>query len=167
MINNTSAICLQAAQQAGIKNSSSNSSKYQAEGNAATTSHLVTPTVDTMSAAWCAYLPSQVWQAELTEAFRLSESQFQIKAIDAVPQVLYAFIRHGLSSCPAHAVVAACHYGGDADTVAAMVGALIGALYGRQGLPSVWYDALENDHELGRDGILDVGRKLAALDVKT
>eukprot|EP00983_Pelagomonas_calceolata_P045122 1139568-Pelagomonas_calceolata.AAC.5 len=76
---------------------------------------------------WEAYLGSTVWQNEYQLQLELSEGQpFQIKADSAVAASLCAFLHHGLVSQgqarPENAVIAAVHYGGDTDTVAAMTG---------------------------------------------
>jgi hypothetical protein len=55
-------------------------------------------------------------------------------------------------------------YGGDADTVAAITGALLGSLYGTAWLPRRWHDNIENDHAYGRDGIIKMAGELSKLD---
>ncbi len=80
--------------------------------------------------------------------------------------VLFLLVRRGLlldGGCPALAVVACCMAGGDADTTAAMCGALVGALHGAGGgvLPAEWAGELE---ARGREAAGRLGRGLAALD---
>jgi ADP-ribosylglycohydrolase len=56
-------------------------------------------------------------------------------------------------------------FGGDTDTVGAMAGALMGALHGNSWIPARWFNNIEKSVH-GRDEILAVGKKLAALDVR-
>jgi ADP-ribosylglycohydrolase len=67
---------------------------------------------------------------------------FQIRATDAVAAALLALTCHW--EHPEDALTAAVHYGGDTDTIAAMVGALAGALHGTAWLPQRWLQQLEN-----------------------
>jgi len=57
--------------------------------------------------------------AELAVAHQVAPG-FQIAAVDAVAASLWAAVGHW--HCPADAVVAAVHYGGDTDTIACMTG---------------------------------------------
>eukprot|EP00879_Flechtneria_rotunda_P000123 GHRR01000185.1.p1 GENE.GHRR01000185.1~~GHRR01000185.1.p1 ORF type:complete len:477 (+),score=171.76 GHRR01000185.1:587-2017(+) len=93
------------------------------------------------SQPWNDYLTSAVWAHELTTAAAVAPG-FQIKATDAVAAAIWAAVCHW--DCPADAVVAAVHYGGDTDTIACMTGALMGALHGSAWLPQGWLDHLEN-----------------------
>eukprot|EP00967_Tisochrysis_lutea_P098303 scaffold145044_cov23-Tisochrysis_lutea.AAC.1 len=87
-------------------------------------------TLDTLAIQairWLEYLGSPAWQAECQLQLELSEGQpFQVKADSAVAASLCAFLHHGLISQgqarPENAMIAAVHYGGDTDTVAAMTG---------------------------------------------
>jgi ADP-ribosylglycohydrolase len=56
-------------------------------------------------------------------------------------------------------------FGGDTDTVGAMAGALVGALHGSSWIPARWHGNIENGVH-GRNEILTVGKKLAALDFR-
>mmetsp|Transcript_30192 Transcript_30192/g.78411 ORF Transcript_30192/g.78411 Transcript_30192/m.78411 type:complete len:296 (+) Transcript_30192:270-1157(+) len=119
---------------------------------------------------WEAYLGSTVWQNEFQLQLELSEGQpFQIKADSAVAASLCAFLHHGLifrgQARPENAMIAAVHYGGDTDTVAAMTGACVGALHGSVALPQRWVQGLENG-VLGRDEALRYAHGLAQLDVR-
>ncbi|KAF5826239.1 ADP-ribosylation/Crystallin J1 [Dunaliella salina] len=138
--------------------------------------HLSSHLVPTMEVAaeknWKAYLTlgSPLWQNECQLQLELSEgNEFQIKADSAVAAALCAFLHHGLVSrgqtLPENAIIAAVHYGGDTDTVAAMAGACVGALHGYASLPERWVQGLENG-VLGRDEALRYAHSLAQLDVR-
>lgn len=119
-------------------------------------------------ASWETYLTSPAWQKECALQLELAEGNpFQIKADSAVAVALSAFLHHGTQSCPhAHnAFVAACHYGGDTDTIAAMAGACWGALHGYEELPKHWLRDLENG-KMGRFDAIQIGYHLAKLDIK-
>ena len=64
-------------------------------------------------------------------------------AYDAVPMGVYCFLRHRDSF--ADAVRQAVFLGGDTDTIAAMAGALAGALLGRQAIPAAWVGAIREE----------------------
>jgi poly(ADP-ribose) glycohydrolase ARH3 len=88
--------------------------------------------------------------------------QFQIHAAEAVACALWAF-----TSCPhdpEECIVRTVGLGGDTDTVAAMAGALAGALHGSSWLPRRWFDNIENRPGIGRDYLIGVARQLAKLD---
>lgn len=89
---------------------------------------------------------------------------FQIAAIDALPCVLWFFCRYGVTR-PTVCLQRAVSAGGDTDTVASMVGAIVGALHGKEGwMPRKLFDGLENG-ERGRDYALGLAKELAALDL--
>jgi ADP-ribosylglycohydrolase len=77
--------------------------------------------------------------------------------LETVPSVVYILMRHGHD--PEEAIVRAVNDTKDNDTVAAIVGAAVGALHGRQGLPSRWIDSL-----LGRTTDNDNGRMFELLE---
>ena len=54
--------------------------------------------------------------------------------LEAVPSVLSILMRHGAG--PEEALVRAVNHAKDNDTVAAIVGAAVGALHGASGLPA-------------------------------
>jgi ADP-ribosylglycohydrolase len=56
--------------------------------------------------------------------------------LETVPSVLYILGRHGHD--PEEAIVRAVNDTVDNDTIAAIVGAAVGALHGKQGLPARW-----------------------------
>lgn len=91
--------------------------------------------------------------------------QFQIRATEAVTCALWAFIRNWPD--PEECLVRAVGLGGDTDTVAALAGALVGALHGTSWIPLRWYENIENTEAVGRDGLIQIGRQLARLDIRS
>ncbi len=87
----------------------------------------------------------------------------RIRASEAVAAALWAFVRYG--DQPEECVIRAVGFGGDTDTIAAMAGALVGALHGAAWIPARWFECIENG-EHGRDWIIDSARELARLDVR-
>ena len=77
--------------------------------------------------------------------------------LETVPSVIYILMRHGHD--PEEAIVRAVNDTKDNDTVGAIVGAAVGALHGRAGLPSRWIDNL-----LGRTADGDDGRVFNLLE---
>jgi poly(ADP-ribose) glycohydrolase ARH3 len=77
-----------------------------------------------------------------------------------VPAALYCAQRHPESY--QKAVGFACKLGGDADSIAAITGAILGAYHGVSAIPKAWLNTLENE-ERGRDHVLDLGQRLFAL----
>lgn len=72
------------------------------------------------------------------------ENFFQIKAIDCLATSLYIFFR--FFDDPLKAVCYAASIGGDTDTIAKIVGDLMGALYGLKWVPASW-EGIENEDE--------------------
>ena len=70
-------------------------------------------------APWSDFFASPAWAAETATHDELADP-FQIKATDAAAVALSALLHHW--GRPVDAVVAAVHYGGDTDTIAAIVG---------------------------------------------
>jgi len=95
---------------------------------------------------------------------KLSPSSFQIRAIDAVPCALWAFVKY--YNDPEESIIRCVGLGGDTDTIASMTGALCGALHGTCWIPIRWFDNLENE-EHGRDWTVKTGIALSALDLHT
>lgn len=85
---------------------------------------------------------------------------FQIASVHMAPCVLWCVCRHYTD--PRRAVQAAIDLGGDTDTTAAMVGAIVGALHGEQWCDA-WAAQLENGPS-GRDYALGLADALAALE---
>ena len=77
--------------------------------------------------------------------------------LETVPTVLFILSRHG--DDPEEAIVRAVNDTKDNDTVAAIVGAAVGALHGENALPSRWREGL-----LGRTTANDDGRVFELLD---
>jgi len=76
--------------------------------------------------------------------------------LETVPSVLYILMRHG--NDPEEAIIRAVNDTRDNDTVAAIVGAAMGALHGRSALARRWIDGL-----LGRTAEGDDGRLFSLL----
>ncbi|KAG2445149.1 hypothetical protein HYH02_008617 [Chlamydomonas schloesseri] len=112
---------------------------------------------------WAAYFASGGWRAELELHDAVSEA-FQIRADDAAAVALAALTFHW--GRPRDAVVASVHYGGDTDTIAAIVGGMAGALYGVGWLPDRWLGVLENGNA-GRDDVVALARQLAQFDTRS
>lgn len=112
---------------------------------------------------WQQHLQSPAFEAELHAATLLAEP-FQIKATDAEAVALLALCCHWAS--PEDAIIAALHYGGDTDTVAAMVGNLAGALHGGGWLPQRWWRLLENEPGTGRDELARLAGQLWDMDLR-
>lgn len=70
-------------------------------------------------------------------------------AIESVPTAIYSFLAHGdFKSAVRYAV----GLGGDADTIGSMTGAIAGACYGIEGIPSQWRETVENREYIERLG---------------
>jgi ADP-ribosylglycohydrolase len=76
--------------------------------------------------------------------------------LETVPSVLYILERHGHD--PREAILQAVNHTRDNDTVAAIVGAAVGALHGASALPSAWIEDLS-----GRTAEADDGRMFMLL----
>ena len=77
--------------------------------------------------------------------------------LETMPSVIYILMQHG--SDPEEAIVRAVNDTKDNDTIGAIVGAAVGALYGKRGLPSRWISGLS-----GRTTDRDDGRIYELLD---
>ena len=77
--------------------------------------------------------------------------------LETVPSVLYLLMRHGHD--PEEAIVRAVNDTLDNDTIAAIVGAAVGALHGRSRLPTGWVENL-----LGRTAAEDDGQVFELLE---
>ena len=75
---------------------------------------------------------------------------------ESVPTAIYAAAGH---SGFEEAVTFAVSCGGDADTIGAMTGAIAGARYGAEAIPSRWLDALE-EGDRGRSFVEDLARRV-------
>ncbi len=70
--------------------------------------------------------------------------------LETVPSVLYILMRHAAD--PEEAMVRAVNDTKDNDTVAAIVGAAVGALHGRRALPQRWIEGLSGWTQLHEEG---------------
>ena len=84
---------------------------------------------------------------------------------DAVACVLWAFSNHWQD--PERCIAETVALGGDTDTLGAMAGAIVGALHGTHWLPSRWYENMENEGAFGRDGSIDMAKRLAQFDFRS
>ena len=88
---------------------------------------------------------------------------FQIASVHMAPCVLWCAVRY--HAAPRLAVQKAIDLGGDTDTTATMVGAIVGALHGT-GWCARWAAGLENGPR-GRDYALGLADQLAAMQLTT
>lgn len=103
---------------------------------------------------------------------------FQIRAVDAVATVLYFFLKYGglgwqqpkemrthsgLTVPEACLIRAVCN-GGDTDTIASILGCLLGALYGDALIPDRWLRCLPASELFGLPRARALGEGLARLD---
>lgn len=91
-----------------------------------------------------------------------SSFEFQIASCDMIPCVLWIACRY--QNNPEHAVMRAIAIGGDTDTTACMVGAIMGALHGVSWIPKQWFDGLENGTR-GRDWAVGIAEQLSKLEL--
>ena len=90
---------------------------------------------------------------------------FQIAAIDCAPCVLWVVARCHRRRSAAAALARAVAIGGDTDTVASMVGAILGALHGEGWVDPELRDGLEDHHPRGRSHALRLAEQLTKLDL--
>lgn len=107
---------------------------------------------------WSGLFPSYIvevvgaaWEQGLSTLDACNSWHSGAYLLETVPSVLYILMRHGHD--PEEAIIRAVNDTRDNDTVAAIVGAAVGALHGRDALPRRWIDGL-----LGRTGAHDDGR---------
>jgi len=84
-----------------------------------------------------------------------------VQSYDSTSTALWFFLRYFETPllCVSRAVV----YGGpESDIIGSMVCSLLGALYGTDWIPQIWFDNIENK-DLGRDEIINLAKKLASL----
>merc|ERR1712039_804490 len=89
---------------------------------------------------------------------------FQIASVHMAPCVLWCACLH--CEEPRRAIQAAIDLGGDTDTTASMVGAIVGALHGEQwcSTPVDWAGGLENSL-YGRDFAVKLAERLVSMSV--
>jgi poly(ADP-ribose) glycohydrolase ARH3 len=80
-----------------------------------------------------------------------------VEALYSVPSACYIALTYSPDFCDA--IRAAISLGGDTDTIAGMVGAIVGAHVGEKGLPIEWIEQLE-DNPRGRSFARDVADRL-------
>ena len=83
-----------------------------------------------------------------------------VRTIDSVPTALYLAFRY--IDDPEQAIIESVGAGGDADTIAAMCGAVVGAMHGAEALPQRWHDGLERGED-GYDALREVAVQLSEL----
>ena len=109
-----------------------------------------------------------VWRLVETEVARALDADLDVRAaghrwysgaflLETMPSALHILARHAHD--PEEAIVRAVNDTRDNDTIAAIVGAVVGALHGRAALPHRWVDGL-----LGRTGEDDDGRVFELID---
>jgi len=92
----------------------------------------------------------RAWEAGLTVREAADRWYSGAYLLETVPCVLYILMKHG--GDPEEAMVRAVNDTRDNDTVAAIVGAAVGALHGRAGLPERWIEALSGRTREDDDG---------------
>lgn len=101
---------------------------------------------------------------------------FQIRAVDAVAYVLFVVAKYGGldrigtaagSVAARHAMVRMVSLGGDTDTLASMVGAILGAAHGDTWIPKEWLDSMEQDERTGWPAAARLGAEVAIIDPKS
>ena len=80
-----------------------------------------------------------------------------------VPMALFLFWRHGED--PERALEEAVELGGDTDTVAAILGAMLGAMHGAQGFPVRWRESLR-DGVVTQEGLRQAAGAMGRRDVR-
>lgn len=100
----------------------------------------------------------------LRQRVSVEESQRQlgsgVRTLESVPFAIFLSLRHAAD--PLAGLLAAANAGGDTDTVAAMAGAVLGALHGAAVFPGAWLDMLERGEE-GLEGLLEAADGLYRL----
>jgi hypothetical protein len=66
---------------------------------------------------------------------------------------------------PETSLIRVATWGGDSDTVGAIVGALCGAAHGTRWIPHRWYDKIE-DQIFGKTFIIKTAKQLATVNAK-
>lgn len=112
---------------------------------------------------WPTYLTSPTWQREFALQLQLSEENlFGMSCDGVVAAALCAFLHHGMTECctsPQNTFLAACHYGGNRNTIASLACACWGALHGYEDLPKEWLRDLGKG-QMGRFRAIEIGYHL-------
>jgi len=83
-----------------------------------------------------------------------------VRTLESVPFAIFLSLQN--ATAPLEGLLAAANAGGDTDTVAAMAGAVLGALHGDAIFPADWLDLLERGEE-GLEGLLEAAHGLYRL----
>ncbi|EFJ47127.1 hypothetical protein VOLCADRAFT_105192 [Volvox carteri f. nagariensis] len=116
--------------------------------------------------SWRSFYAGPQWHALTRMLSLLSFHGYATAASEFAAVALMVFLTNW--GKPEQAVMVAASLGGQAPATAQVVGALVGALHGREWVPARWWDALENDAERysGRDAVVEVGRALAKVQLE-
>jgi poly(ADP-ribose) glycohydrolase ARH3 len=103
------------------------------------------------------------------DVVRALGSTFQIKAIEVVPCALWIVCES--YNNPEECLIRGVNMGGDTDTVAAMIGDVVGALHGREWIPARWSDHIEPNSESnmgrGKDFAIEMAKRMTAMNLNT
>lgn len=103
------------------------------------------------------------------DVVRALGSSFQVKAIEAVPCVLWIVCTSYRD--PDECLIRAVNMGGDTDSVAAMTGDIVGALHGPQWIPVLWSDHIEPNSEAnlgrGKAFAIELAKNLSAMNLNS
>mmetsp|Transcript_8531 Transcript_8531/g.24476 ORF Transcript_8531/g.24476 Transcript_8531/m.24476 type:complete len:399 (+) Transcript_8531:285-1481(+) len=86
---------------------------------------------------------------------------FQVKGTEAVACALWAVCTSWEN--PREAIIRAVMFGGAANSIGAMTGALVGARHGWSWIPVGWFNNLENGGGIGRDAIMRTAAELTLI----
>jgi ADP-ribosylglycohydrolase len=104
---------------------------------------------------------ASAYQHGLSVADACARWQSGAYLVETVPSVLYILMRHGHD--PEDAIIRAATDTADNDTIAAIVGAAVGALHGKAALPRRWIENLSGRTKRDDDGrifqLLDAARQ--------
>ena len=95
----------------------------------------------------------------------ITSDEFQLLAIDAIAITLWAFSLYWMH--PAIAITKIIGYGGDTDTIASLLGALLGALHGTHWIPSRWFVPLEDQTPWGKSFAVSIAKQLSSLSLNS
>lgn len=113
---------------------------------------LVTGTDDPLAAALAATYPDQTTAQEIDDALAPVPGELDrtnVQNTSYVVDTLQAAVYYALTASDAEsAIVRAVNAGGDADTVGAVTGAIVGARFGCESLPERWIDEIDENEEL-------------------
>ncbi|GFR51479.1 hypothetical protein Agub_g13889 [Astrephomene gubernaculifera] len=112
---------------------------------------------------WRAFYAGPQWHALASLMTRLCFHGFATAGSEFAAVALLALITNW--NRPEQAVIVAASFGGHAPATAQVVGALAGALHGREWVPERWWSEVENGEDGGRDVVVEVGKALGALRV--